>query len=115
MACGSADDDEQCVPAFPTYLAGSCKAASFGRDFLLCVPLPVLRMHFFMMQKMMADNADAFIALPGGYGTLEELLEVITWQQLGFHNKPIGVLNINGFFDHLISFVDHLVAEVSLV
>ena len=50
----------------------------------------------------MAKEADAFIALPGGFGTLEELLEVITWQQLGYHTKPIGCLNIDGYFDLLL-------------
>jgi uncharacterized protein (TIGR00730 family) len=55
----------------------------------------------------MAELADAFIALPGGYGTLEELLEVITWAQLGFHQKPIGLLNVEGFFDPLLALFDH--------
>ena len=64
------------------------------------------------LQAKMAENADAFIALPGGYGTLEELLEMITWQQLGFHTKPVGLLNVNGYFNHFISFVDHMVKEV---
>lgn len=62
-------------------------------------------------KAMMARLSDAFIAMPGGFGTLEELMEVITWQQLGFHSKPIGLLNIQGFFDPLISFFDHCVTE----
>ena len=49
----------------------------------------------------------------GGYGTLEEIIEMITWQQLGFHTKPIGFLNTNGFYDHLLRFFDHTVSEVS--
>lgn len=61
---------------------------------------------------MMSEEADAFIALPGGFGTLEELLEMVTWQQLGIHAKPVGVLNTAGFFDHLLAFADHLVQEV---
>lgn len=61
---------------------------------------------------MMARHADGFIALPGGFGTLEELMEVITWQQLGFHEKPIGLLNTEGFFEPLITFFDHCVSEV---
>ena len=61
----------------------------------------------------MQEEADAFIALPGGFGTVEELLEMITWQQLGIHAKPVGVLNICGFYDHLIAFADHMVEEVS--
>lgn len=59
----------------------------------------------------MADSADAFIALPGGFGTFEELLEVITWGQLGRHRKPIGLLNVRGFFDRLVEFLQHAIAE----
>jgi uncharacterized protein (TIGR00730 family) len=59
----------------------------------------------------MADAADAFIALPGGFGTFEELFEVVTWAQLGLHAKPIGVLNVDGFFDGLLALVDHAIAE----
>lgn len=62
-------------------------------------------------KALMAELADAFIALPGGYGTLEELFEVITWAQLGFHRKNIGLLNIAGYFDPLVSLVDHAVTE----
>ncbi|KAJ8900123.1 hypothetical protein K2173_024239 [Erythroxylum novogranatense] len=59
----------------------------------------------------MARQADAFIALPGGYGTLEELLEVITWAQLGIHRKPVGLLNVDGYYNSLLSFVDKAVDE----
>ncbi|WOK99162.1 hypothetical protein Cni_G07874 [Canna indica] len=59
----------------------------------------------------MARQADAFIALPGGYGTLEELLEVITWAQLGIHKKPVGLLNVDGFYNSLLSFIDMAVEE----
>lgn len=59
----------------------------------------------------MAELSDAFIALPGGAGTLEEIAEVWTWAQLGLHSKPIGFLNVAGYFDHLFAFVDHAVAE----
>ncbi|XP_009611816.1 cytokinin riboside 5'-monophosphate phosphoribohydrolase LOG7-like [Nicotiana tabacum] len=59
----------------------------------------------------MARQADAFIALPGGYGTLEELLEVITWAQLGIHRKPVGLLNVEGFYNSLLSFLDKAVDE----
>lgn len=54
----------------------------------------------------MSDLSDGFLALPGGYGTLEELFEVITWAQLGFHHKPCGLLNIDGFFDPLLTMLD---------
>ncbi|KAL9257358.1 Cytokinin riboside 5'-monophosphate phosphoribohydrolase LOG3-like protein, partial [Drosera capensis] len=59
----------------------------------------------------MAKHSDAFIALPGGYGTLEELLEVITWAQLGIHDKPVGLLNVDGYYDALLSFIDQAVEE----
>ncbi|CDY44352.1 BnaC02g03250D [Brassica napus] len=59
----------------------------------------------------MAKSSDAFIALPGGYGTLEELLEVITWAQLGIHDKPVGLLNVDGYYNALLSFIDKAVEE----
>ena len=58
----------------------------------------------------MADRADAFVALPGGFGTFDELFEVITWTQLGIHEKPCGILNHNGFFDDLVTFLDKTTA-----
>jgi hypothetical protein len=60
-------------------------------------------------KAMMSDLAEGFIAMPGGMGTLEELFEMVTWAQLGIHAKPIGLLNVNGFYDGLASFIDHLV------
>lgn len=54
-------------------------------------------------KAMMAELSDAFVALPGGYGTLEELCEIITWSQLGLHRKPCGILNVDGFFDPLLA------------
>jgi uncharacterized protein (TIGR00730 family) len=59
----------------------------------------------------MAELADAFISLPGGLGTLEELFEVWTWGQLGYHAKPLGLLEVDGFYGRLTDFLDHLVAE----
>jgi uncharacterized protein (TIGR00730 family) len=58
-------------------------------------------------KAMMADLADAFIALPGGFGTLEELFEMLTWMQIGLHAKPIGVLNIRRYFDPLMNLIQH--------
>ena len=55
----------------------------------------------------MAEMADAFIALPGGYGTLEELFEILTWAQIGLHSKPVGLLNTRGYFDPLLEVVEH--------
>lgn len=60
-------------------------------------------------KQKMADLADGFIILPGGFGTLEEFFEVLTWLQLGLHTKPIGVLNIGGFYDHLFAQMDVMV------
>ena len=59
----------------------------------------------------MAALSDAFVALPGGIGTVEELVEVFTWTQLGLHDKPCAILNANGYYDQLIGFLDHAVAE----
>ena len=59
----------------------------------------------------MADRADAFIALPGGFGTFEELFEIVTWAQLGLHRKAVGVLNVGGFYDGLLALVDHAIRE----
>ena len=62
-------------------------------------------------KALMADLSDAFIALPGGFGTLDEFFEIVTWAQLGFHSKPVGLLNVEGFFDPVLSFVDHAIQE----
>ncbi|NGY60853.1 TIGR00730 family Rossman fold protein [Lentzea sp. NEAU-D13] len=62
-------------------------------------------------KALMADLADAFVALPGGAGTMEELCEIWTWAQLELHTKPIGLLNVDGFYDHLLALVDHMVSE----
>ncbi|CAB1083347.1 Lysine decarboxylase family [Olavius algarvensis Delta 1 endosymbiont] len=59
----------------------------------------------------MADLADAFIAMPGGFGTLEETVEALTWAQLGLHGKPMGLLNIDGYYDSLNAFFNHMVKE----
>jgi uncharacterized protein (TIGR00730 family) len=62
-------------------------------------------------KALMAELADAFVALPGGIGTLEELIEVYTWSQLGIHDKACGVLNVRGYYDGLATFLDHAVSE----
>lgn len=62
-------------------------------------------------KSMMAALSDGFIALPGGFGTLEELIEIVTWGQLQFHEKPCGVLNVQGYFDKLLDYLDHTEAE----
>ncbi|KAF8039842.1 hypothetical protein BT93_B2149 [Corymbia citriodora subsp. variegata] len=70
---------------------------------------PVADMH--ERKAEMARRSDAFIALPGGYGTLEELLEVIAWAQLGIHDKPVGMLNVDGYYNPLLQFIDKAVEE----
>lgn len=62
-------------------------------------------------KALMAELSDAFVALPGGFGTLEEFCEALTWAQLGIHRKPCGLLNVEGFFDPLLSLFDHAVRE----
>jgi len=62
-------------------------------------------------KTMMAALSDGFIALPGGFGTLEEIIEIVTWGQLRFHDKPCGLLNTDGYFDHLIAYLDNASAE----
>ena len=62
-------------------------------------------------KALMADLAEAFIALPGGFGTLEELCEVLTWAQLGMHRKPIGLLNVDRYYDRLLAFVERSISE----
>jgi uncharacterized protein (TIGR00730 family) len=62
-------------------------------------------------KALMADLADGFVALPGGWGTLDELFEILTWGQLGFHSKPCGLLNVEAYFDRLLAFMQHAVDE----
>ena len=65
-------------------------------------------------KQLMHQLSDAFVALPGGFGTLDELFEALTWSQLGLHDKPCAVLNVAGFFDPLLAFLDHAVKEALL-
>ena len=89
------------VGVIPTFLADK-ELAHTG-----CTELHVVgSMH--ERKLLMADRADAFIAMPGGYGTLEELFEVLTWGQLGLHCKPVGLLNVAGFYDHLLGALDRM-------
>ena len=75
-----------------------------------CTELHIVETMHERKQKM-AEKADAFIALPGGIGTFEEFYEVWTWRQLGYHNKPIGLLNLNGYYDSMLSFLNAVVAH----
>jgi uncharacterized protein (TIGR00730 family) len=62
-------------------------------------------------KRTMAERADAFMVLPGGYGTFEEMFEMVTWLQLRLHLKPVGLVNVDGYFDHLLQFLHHAVGE----
>ena len=86
----------------------SLERAEIGHRNLTCLEV-VDGMH--ARKARMAELSDAFIALPGGLGTLEELFEVWTWGQLGYHGKPLGLLEVNGFYSKLTAFLDHIVGE----
>ena len=75
--------------------------------------LPDLRIVSSMHERkaLMEKLSDGFIALPGGYGTFEEFCEILTWSQLGLHKKPCGLLNISGYYDRFLEFIDHAVRE----
>ncbi|QKG55664.1 TIGR00730 family Rossman fold protein [Hymenobacter sp. BRD128] len=78
-----------------------------------CTELHVVEtMH--QRKLLMADLADGFVAMPGGFGTLEELFEVLTWGQLGLHGKPVGLLNTQGFYNALLALLDHMSGEAFL-
>ncbi len=62
-------------------------------------------------KALMSELADAFVALPGGYGTIEEVVEAVTWTQLGIHAKPVGLLDVDGYFEHLVAFLDRAVTD----
>jgi uncharacterized protein (TIGR00730 family) len=62
-------------------------------------------------KAQMSELSDYFLGLPGGFGTLEEFFEVVTWAQIGIHQKPCGLLNVNGYFDPLLAFLDHALGE----
>jgi uncharacterized protein (TIGR00730 family) len=62
-------------------------------------------------KAMMAELSDGFVALPGGWGTIEEIFEILTWAQLGFHEKPCGLLNVAGYYDGLFTFLEHVIEE----
>ena len=78
-----------------------------------CTDLSDLRIVNSMHERksLMVELSDGFIALPGGFGTIEEFFEVLTWAQLGIHGKPCGILNIRGYFNYLIEFLDHMVSQ----
>lgn len=104
VAVAAIDAGGDVIGVIPERLAA--KEIAFERATELIV---VNTMH--TRKAIMADRADAFVALPGGFGTLEELFEVLTWAQLGIHAKPVGVLNVAGFFSPLLAWLDRAVDE----
>ncbi len=62
-------------------------------------------------KALMAKLSDGFVAMPGGFGTLEEIIEIVTWAQLRFHGKPCGLFNVDGYFDHLVAYLEHAERE----
>jgi len=62
-------------------------------------------------KRIMASRSDAFVVLPGGYGTFEEMFEMVTWRQLQLHAKPVGLVNVDGYFDHLLAFLQHAAGQ----
>ena len=91
----------QVIGVIPDFLANK-ELAHLG-----CTELHVVKsMH--ERKLLMAERADGFVAMPGGYGTLEELFEVLTWGQLGLHRKPVALLNVDGYYDHLLLALDRM-------
>lgn len=104
VADAALEEGGEVIGVIPEALMGE-EVAHSGLTELRVVP----SMH--ERKALMERLSDGFIALPGGYGTLEELAEMITWRQLRFHSKPCGVLNVHDYYGHLIRFLDHAVAQ----
>ncbi|WP_299122228.1 TIGR00730 family Rossman fold protein [uncultured Tenacibaculum sp.] len=102
VANGALSNSGKVIGVLPTFLK-SKEIAHTGLTELILVD----SMH--ERKTKMNELCDGVIALPGGFGTMEELFEMLTWGQLGLHKKPIGILNINGFYNSLITFLDHMV------
>nr|WP_298999409.1 TIGR00730 family Rossman fold protein [uncultured Allomuricauda sp.] len=104
VANGALENSGKVIGVLPNFL----KSKEVAHDRLTQL-LVVNSMH--ERKTKMNELCDGVIALPGGFGTLEELFEMLTWGQLGLHKKPIGILNVNGFYDDLIQFLDKMVAK----
>jgi uncharacterized protein (TIGR00730 family) len=104
VADGCLEAGGQVTGVIPEFLVGRELAHPLVRDMVV-----VETMH---ERKMtMARRADAFVALPGGLGTLDEMFEILAWAQLGLHGKPVGILNTLGYYDALMAFLDHVERE----
>lgn len=104
VADGALQAGGKVTGVIPTFL----KTKEVAHDALTTMHV-VQTMHERKMK--MHELCDGVIALPGGFGTFEELFEILTWGQLGLHKKPIGLLNVNGYYDHLIAMMEHMVKE----
>jgi len=103
------DGGGQVIGVLPSVLRGKERpeAASIGQGYGELILVETMHER----KATMARLADAYIAMPGGYGTLDELFEAITWGQLGIQQKPIGLLNVNGYFDPLLAWIDRAIAD----
>ncbi|XVF19880.1 hypothetical protein REPUB_Repub11eG0149100 [Reevesia pubescens] len=105
-----------CV-AIPTHLGGSKvlgvipRALPIGNTVEKIVGDAIMVSCIHECMNIIIENADAFITLPGGFGTLEEIFQIVSWSQLKIYQKPIGLSNVNGFYDNLFSFLDHVVEQ----
>ncbi len=97
------DNSGKAIGVVPTFFAGDLSHRNLTELHI------VDSMH--ERKQMMFELSDAFIALPGGFGTLEEIFEIITWAQIGHHQKPCGFLNVCGYYGKLIEFIDHTVSQ----
>lgn len=88
----------------PQHLVDDEEAHSTLTDLIVVDDMPERK-------RVMFELSDAFLTLPGGLGTMEEMFEVLTWQYLGIHSKPVGLLNVDGYYDHLIAFLDEGVSR----
>ena len=104
VANGALEMGGKVIGVLPTFLKSKEIAHNELSELIL-----VDSMH--QRKTKMNDLSDAVIALPGGFGTLEEFFEMLTWGQLGLHQKPIGILNVNGFYNELINFLDTMVTK----
>lgn len=102
IADGVMENDGHTIGVLPYFLAQKELAHKGISEMIL-----VETMH--ERKAKMCELAEGFIALPGGFGTMEELFEMLTWAQLSLHRKPVAILNINGFYDHLIEFIERMV------
>jgi uncharacterized protein (TIGR00730 family) len=104
VANGALDNNGKVIGVLPNFLKS--KEIVHNR-----VPEMIIVDSMHERKMKMHELSDGIIALPGGFGTLEELFEIITWGQLGLHQKPMGILNVNGFYDELLAFLDTMVVR----